>query len=70
MMNKIDRYCVMLYLTFKSAMNRIREDESGMEVMQVILLLGVGLVVIAALIAMWNLISPWVQQKLSDVLSI
>ena len=67
-MKLFNRTCVSLYLAMQSAMGALREDESGMEVMQVVLLLGAGIVVILALIGFGSQITNGVGQNVSNVL--
>ena len=67
-MKELNRMCVTLYLTAQAALGRLRDDESGMEVMQVVLLLGAGIVVIMALIGFGSQITGGVGGQVTDVL--
>ena len=67
-MKLFNRTCVSLYLALQSAMGALREDESGMEVMQVVLLLGAGIVVIMALIGFGSQITGTVGGNVTGVL--
>lgn len=68
MIEAINRQMIRLYATLQSTFCTVRDEEEGMEVMQVVLLLGAGLVVIAALIAIGSRITTTVDTKTTDVL--
>ena len=69
MKERFNRVCAMLYLTLQSVAGKLREDESGMEVMQVVLLLGAGIVVIMALIGFGSQITGAAGGKVDEVIS-
>lgn len=68
MLDKINKKALMLYLYIQSALGRLREEESGMEVMQIVLLLGVGIGIIVLLITFGGRITDRVGQLVDDVL--
>lgn len=68
-MKELNRMCATLYLMAQAALGRLSDDESGMEVMQVVLLLGAGIVVIMALIGFGSQITGGVGGQVTDVLA-
>lgn len=60
MKEQFDRACTAMYLMIQNAVRKVRSDESGMEVLQVVLLLGAGLVVIGVLVAIGSAITTHV----------
>lgn len=68
MLDKINQRVIMAYMFIQSALGRIREDESGMEVMQIVLLLGAGIAVILILVGFGGQITEAVGQQVQKVL--
>ena len=59
-MGKIIIALTMLFLKAKSKMDELKNDVSGMEVIQVVILVAVGVILIAALIALIGpLLADW-----------
>lgn len=68
MKKQFDCACTSLYLAVLEAVRKVRSDESGMEVLQVVLLLGAGLVVIGVLIAIGQAITNHVNTGTQTIL--
>lgn len=68
MMDMINQRILMAYVWIQSTLGRIREEESGMEVLQIVLLLGVGIGVILLLVTFGGQITTAVGQKVQEIL--
>lgn len=68
MLSKINKRVLMMYLCLQNALGRIREEESGMEVMQIVLLLGAGIGVVALLIGFGGQITDKIGELVQNLL--